>query len=299
MREEIRQILMSEKTIVAMTHSGRCFAWDLSPGIQSLKGQSPGCIEVHSGRDVETQYLHVSGDTFASVCYDDAYKLDVATWDIKGRQSHQFRIRPWQGSASKSWNHHIIDTSGEKSIIFFEYSVDKPTSHIYFVRTNLKGKSQSRGSMELPDDATFYVASAEPGPLCTANRVTLFTFAGDSETSDKKQAEDKTWDIMRVLYDTEADRLELQIHTVKQSIQTDFSLRDVIWWNHVAYLWNGANELVELEILDLGASVCKKAEMSSSTVVPYIHEDNPIHSYHSYTVGSFLLGNQSFMIIVQ
>ncbi len=299
MREEIREILMSDETIVAMTHSGRCFAWDLSPGIQHLEGQSSGCIEVTNGGDGDGHYLHVSGDTFASVYYTDANTLDVTTWDIKGRQSHQFRINPWRDTASFDWNHHIIENSGERSLIFFEYSVDDPRSHIYFVRTNLKGQSQSRGSIELPDDAAFSLTSSEPGPIYTANRVTLFTFKGDRGTPDKTQTEDNTWDIMRVIYDTKADRLELQIHTVKQSIQTKFAARDLIWWNDVAYLWNGANELVELEVLDLGASVCKKAEMSSSTVVPKIQENDSIHEHHKNMMGSFLLGNQSFLIIIQ
>ncbi len=301
MREEIREILMSDETIVAMTHSGRCFAWDLSPGIQNLEGQSSGCIEVKNGGVGDGHYLHISGHTFASVYYpdvnDDANPLDVTTWDIKGRQSHQFRINPWRGTDSVDWNHHIIDNSGERSLIFFEYEVDDPERHIYFVRTNLKGQSQSRGSIELPDDVAFSLASSAPGPIYTANRVTLFTFRGDRGTPYKEQTEDNIWDIMRVIYDTKADRLELQIHTVKQSIQTKLCARDFIWWNDVAYLWNGANELVELELLDLGASVCKKAEMSSSTVVPKI-EESDIHGHHA-DVGSFLLGNESFLIIVQ
>lgn len=297
-QEEIHEIVTSDKTIVAMTHSGRCFAWDLSPGIKNLKDHSPRCIEVNSGHHTgDPQYLHISEDKFASVSYVDDGTLDVTTWDIGGRQSHNFRLSPFQGSHPESWNHHIIDIFGEISFIFFECSDSEPNSHAYFVRTNLKGQLQSRGSVELPDTAAFELDDTASRPICTANRITLFTFTGGVSTPDQNQAEEDTWDIIRVIYNTKSDRLELQASTVKQSIQTVFDSQKFLWWNDVAYIWNCADDFMDLEVLDLENSVCKKAEMDSSTLVPKIQQDS-LHQHHD-DVGSFLLGNESFLIIVQ
>ena len=104
---------------------------------------------------------------------------------------------------------------------------------------------------------------------------------------------------MRVVYDTKADRLELQKYAVEHSIQTEFDAGDFFWWKDVAYFANCADGREDIEVLDLEASVCKKAEMSPSNPVLGTldppSDDEEINVFESCP-GHVLLGNESFLI---
>ena len=302
MQEEIRQIAISDTTVVAMTLSGKCCAWDLSDGIQKLDGESPECIETHV---VEAQITFVSGKTVAALHHVSDDIMNFTTWDIKAHQSHHFRIEINQGILTEKYNYFVIITSGGQSIVFFERVFDK-SNYVRFTRTNLKGEIESSGRMDHPDIQGYSMHSENAIPLCTADRVTLWSYAGRRGKLDAQRNKAKPWEIIRVVYDTKADRLELQRYTLEQSIQTRFRAEDFLWWKDVAYLGNyGRNGLPELEVLDLRTSVCKKAEMSASTLVPeYLEsplddEDDDDSRRSFWMQDFFLLGNESFLISVR
>ena len=302
MKEEIRQIAISDSTVVAMTLSGKCCAWDLSDGLQKLAGRPPECIETHV---VEAQITFVSGKTVAALYHVSDDIMMFTTWDIKAQQSHHFEIQINQGILTERYNYFVIITSSGQSIVFFERIFDK-TNYVRFTRTNLKGEIESSGCMDHPEIQGYSMHSENAIPLCTLGRVTLWSYAGRRGKLDAQRNKAKPWEIIRVVYDTKADQLELQRHTVEQSIQTRFRAEDFLWCKDVAYFGNyGRNGIPELEVLDLKTSVCKKAEMSASTLVPEILE-SPLEDEEDdegrrsfWMQEFFLLGNESFLVSVR
>ena len=122
-----------------------------------------------------------------------------------------------------------------------------------------------------------------------------------------QQAKPNAWEIIRICYNTKTDELELQRHTVEHSIPTKQTKRGFLWWKDVAYLGDFANGPGEFKVLDLKASVCKKAEMSASTLVPdtlkarTANEDHDgLRSNEWFQANNFLFfGNESFLISVR
>ena len=84
-------------------------------------------------------------------------------------------------------------------------------------------------------------------------------------------------------------------------MRTRLSERDIFWWNDVAYLGNHDIVPGELELLDLKASVCKKARMGASEFVPETFkrgmesEQDDLHHDSDH----LFLSNESFLIDVR
>lgn len=305
-REEVGQIAISEKTIVAMTLSGNCCAWDLSMGIRTVGGQSPKCIETHA---VHVKNFVVSGSTVAILHDSDEEMMSITTWDFKRRQSHQFRIGINKGAFSELYSYFVIVTSDEKSVVFFERVFDE-SAYVCYTKMDLKGQIQSSGCMEHPNIEDYTLHSETRTRAYTTGYVTLWSYAGRRQEPDAQQAKLAPWEVLRVCYDMEAGRLELQRHTVESSIRTRFGTRKFLWWKDVAYFESYAGGPGELEVLDLKASVCKKAEMSASTLIPetlkhfMAEEDDVWYSDFddpgpSQPPDSLLLGNESFLLIAR
>lgn len=295
-QEEIDQIALSDMAIVVMTDSGKCCAWDLLGGIRSLEDQSPRFIETHR---VEMQTVFLSGRTFAAL-YRAEKGMQFTTWNFEGQQSHQFRLKTIEEKFPNTHNVFLIISPGGRSIVFFERVIyergcDK-SNHARFTRMSLKGQIESSGHMEHPDIEGYSLHSEETNPVSTVGRVTLWSYVRSSGGSEAQNTNLDVCDLMRVVYDTNTDRMELQRHSVKHAIPTQFSARDFLWWKDVAYFWNCANGLGQLEVLDLKTSICKKAEMSASNLVPESSE-SPMNDIEARDF--FLLGNESFLICVR
>ena len=300
---EVRQIAISNTTLVAITPSGKCCAWDLSVGIQNMAGQSPKCVETHIEQD---QHLVVTGGTVAILHRVNDEMTDITTWNIKGHQSHQFRLESNQGAFPEMYTYYAVITLNEKSVIFFERVYDA-SHYVRFTRMNLRGQIQSSGYMEHPNIQGYSMRSENATPVSRTGCVTLWSYAGSRQMLDAQQTKANAWEIIRVVYDTNTDRLELQRHTVEHSIRTRLEEGDFLWWKDVAYLGNPAGGPLELEVLNLEASVCKKADMSASAIIPrslqhdMTYEDHrwrdSCQSFHEQT--NFLLGNESFLISVR
>lgn len=268
-------------------------------GATNSGGQSPKCIKTHV---VRVSSLVVSGSTVAILHDSNEEMMRIATWDVKGRQLHHFRIVINQGASSEMYSYFVMVTSDEKSIIFFERVFDEST-YVRFTKMNLKGQIESSGRMEHPNIGNYIIQPESRTAAYTTGCVTIWSFAGRRQELDSHQANPTPWEVLRVCYDTNTDRLELQRHTLDCSTRARLSTRDLLWWNDVAYFGSYAHRAGELEVLDLKASVCKKAEMSASILVPGITEPSmdtgvcfgkPFHA-----PDSLLLGNESFVISVQ
>lgn len=225
-----------------------------------MEGQSPICLEtdvVHVG------VMVVSGSTVV-ILHDGSWDTEtVTTWDIECRQSYQFRIEINQGILPDLYDNFAIVNPDEKSFVFFERIFDE-SDCVRFTRMNLKGQIESSGCMEHPNIEGYSMHFETTAPVCTTGCVTLWSYAARREELDAQQAKPNTWEVLRVCYNTKTDRLELQEYTVEHSIRTSLSRGDFLWWNDVAYLGNYENRAGELEVLDLKASVFKRAEMSAS-----------------------------------
>lgn len=288
---KVCQIAISDSTLVAMTLSGRCCAWDLSLGIRNMGGRSPRCIETHAR---QTEFLVVSAMTVVVVHDSSEETVNFTTWDIENRQSHHFRIKINRGAFPDTYDYFAIISPGEKSVVLFERLLCQ-TNYARFTRTDLKGRIESSRRMEHPDIDDYSRHSEYAAPVCTAGCVTLWSYAASREM---RQTTDSTWEVMRVVYDTRADRLELQRHAVEHWIPTRLSKTDFFWWKDVAYIGNYANRHEDLEVLDLKASVCKTAEMSASVLVPKPLESQGFDMDYGWRSG-FFLGNESFLISVR
>ena len=300
LQEEIRQIAISDTTVVATTRSGRCCAWDLSDGIQDLEGKLPYCMETHVDA---VQFTIVSGNTVAALHNVGNHIMNFTTWDIKGHQSHKFQIKINQGIVIKDYNYLVIFTRGGQSVVFFECVFEK-SNYVRFTRMNLRGEIESSGCMVHPDIQDCSTPSENAIPVCTASRVTLWTYAGRRGKLNTQRNKAKPWEIIRVIYDTVADRLELQRYTVKQSILTRFRAGDFLWWKDVAYFGSyGGSGRPELEVLDLKTSVYKEAEMGALTLIlkdlQSLLEDEEDEGRPPFSKQSLLLGNESFLINVR
>ena len=298
-REEIRQIAISDTTIVTMSHTGKCCAWDLSNGIQDLEGQAPECIETNVG---EPQIIFVSGGTVVALYHgSDETTMNFTTWDTKDRQLYKFRLQITQGISTEMYNYFVIVTSGGRSVVFFERVFDK-TNYVRFTRTNLEGRIESSGCIEHPDIGSYSMHSDNEMPVCTTDCVTLWSYAGSRAVLNTQLEKTNTWEIMRITYDTKTDRLELHRHAVEHSIHRKFSAGDFLWWKDVAFFGNLSVGPGELEVLDVKAAICKKAEMSDSTLIQgslrYGENDNVVGTSAPFLAHDFLLGNESFLISV-
>ena len=293
-REAICQIAISGSSLVAMTLSGRCCAWYLSLGIQYMGDCPPTCIETHVA---QAEFMVVSSTTVAILHDSSEEMVNVTTWDIGRRRLHRFQIEINRGAFPDLYDYFAIITPGERFIIFFERIFDH-SNYVRFTRTDLKGQVKSSGCMEHPNIDDYSRHSEYAIPACATGSVTLWSYATKRHTLHPQRTKDSTWKIIRVVYDTTADRLELQRHTVKPSVLTRLSKTDFFWWKDVAYIGNYIGGLEEIEVLDLKASVCKKAEMSASTFVPKSLERHVVDVDYGWRRG-FFLGNESFLISVR
>ena len=298
MREEVCRIAISDLSIVAITLSGKCYAWDLSVEIRNLKGRSRRCIETHVA---QADSMVISRMTVAILHDSSKEMVNVTTWDIRRRRLHHFRIEINPGAFPDLYDYFAIIAPGEKSIVFFERVFDH-SNYARFTRTDLKGQLESSGCIEHPDIDGYRKHSEYTAPACMIGCVTLWSYAADRQVLNAQQIYTKTWEIsweiIRVVYDTRADRLELQRHIVEDKVRTRISKTDFFWWKDVAYIENTVNGHEELEVLDLKASVCKKAEMSASTLFPKTLERHVFDVGYGWHRG-FFLGNESFLISVR
>lgn len=295
-REEIRQIAISDTTIVAMSHAGKCCAWDLSSGIRDLEGQAPECIETNVG---EPQIMFVSGGTVVALYHGSDETMSFTTWDTKDRQLYKFRMQITQGKSIGMYNYFVIVTSGGKSVVFFERVFDK-TNYVRFTRTNLEGRIESSGCIEHPDIGSYSMHSENAMPVCTTGCVTLWSYSGSRAVLNTQLQNTNTWEIMRIIYDTNADRLEVHRHAVEHSIPRNLCAGDFLWWKDVAFFGTLSVGPGELAVLDLKAAICKKADMSDSALIQgslrYWENDNVVGTSEPFLAHEFLLGNESFLI---
>ena len=290
-RETVCQIAISDVVVVAMTLSGKCCAWDLSIGIRNIWGRSPECIETNVA---QAEFMLVSSRTVAILHDSSENIVNVTTWDIRRRRSDHFQIGIDRGAFPDSYDYFAIIIPNQKSIVFFE-RVFSHSSYARFTRIDLEGQVKSSGCIEHPNNDDYSRHSEYAIPTCAIWCVTLWSYAKDR---DPWQNEADTWEIMRVVYDTRLDRLELQRHAVRHSVQTRLSKTDFFWWKDMAYISNYVNGREELEVLDLKASVWKKAEMSASALVPKTLERHVVDVDYGWRRG-FFLGNESFLICVR
>lgn len=204
--------------------------------------------------------IYVFGKTV--MAYDPDYDkqvTDFMIWNTQGHQWHRFQIQIDQsGFDPGSYCTRVIVSSCGKSFIFFELVLRK----VRFTRMDLSGQVEGSGSMNLPNMGGYTMRSRNETPGCTSRHVTLWSYAKGWEVRDSQLNKSHALEVMRVVYDTYISRIEVQIHVVKHSIDTYFNAADFVWWNDVAYFWNESDEIQELHVLDLKASICKRAEMS-------------------------------------
>lgn len=291
-REEISQIAISDTTLVALSVSGSCYAWDLSGGIQEVEGQSPECIETHVE---EWQMMSVSGKTVVTCCCDyNKEMMNFTTWNIQGHQWHQFRMQLDEpGFDPRYYDYFVLITPGGASFVFFE-AVSTKTQ---FTRMDLNGQVEASGFIHHPEIEGYSMHSKYGTAVCTASCVTIWSYARSWEVLDAQLTRSHALEVMRVVYDTKTDRLEVQRNVVKHSVETDFNAKDLVWWNDVAYFWKYAGETEELHVLDLKASICKRAEMC-------VPETLVRHNYRFFeeSFGLFpilLFGKESLLISIR
>ena len=296
-RNTFSQIAISDTTLVAMTVSGELWAWNLSDGLRNLEGQVPNYIE--TSIDESSQIIVASEGVVVAAHQASDTTMRFTTWDTNARQSHLFQKQINQGICPEKYSYFVMITSGGDSIIFFERIFDESKyvrfTHVRFTRMNLNGQTESSGFIEHPDLCEYSTHSENAVPVCTTGCITLWSYAGRREAHLTKA---NAWEIMRVVYDTKSDQLELERHAVKHSIGTELRAGDFLWWKDVAYFGNYAEGPEELELLDLKASVCKRADMSPLQYGPEWYAD------YSTRCGSkdfpvCLLGNESFLISVR
>ena len=295
-RNTFSQIAISDTTLVAMTISGELLAWNLSDGLRNLEGQVPNYIETYTD---ESQIIVASEGLVVAAHQASDTTMRFTTWDINARQSHLFQMQINQGISPEKYSYFVMITSGGDSIIFFERIFDKSNSvrftHVRFTRMNLNGQIESSGCIEHPDLCEYSSHSENAVPVCTTGCITLWSYAGRREAHLTKA---NAWEIIRVVYDTKSDQLELERHAVKHSIGTELHAGDFLWWKDVAYFGNYTRGPEELELLDLKASVCKRADMSPLECCPEWYAVFPIH-WGSKDSPVCLLGNESFLISVR
>ena len=294
-RDEIRQIAISDTTLVAMTLSGEVCAWNLSDGLRALESQAPECIRTNVD---DTQIVFVSGGIVVAVHLADSETMRFTTWNIQDRQVNHFRMQINQGISPAMYSYFAIISSNGTFIVFFERIFDE-SKYVRFTRMTLNGQIESSGCIEHPDIEGYSKHSENAAPVCTEGCVTLWSYAGCREVLDAQPIQTVAWEIIRVVYDTKSNQLELQRHAVNYSVPTGLTglrARDFLWWNDVAFFANPENGIEGLEVLDLRASVCKKADMNFSKTLEY--EVDP-EWWFPILFPLCLLGNESFLISVR
>ena len=295
-RNIFSQIAISDTTLAAMTVSGELWAWNLSDGLPNLEGQVPKYIETHID---EHQILVASEGVVVAAHQASDTIMRFTTWDIKARQLHLFEKQINQGFIHEKYSYFVMITSGGDSIIFFERIFDGSTfsrfTRVRFTRMNLNGEIESSGSLKHPDMAEYSTHSENAIPVRTTGCITLWSYAGRRKTY---LTEDRPWEIMRVVYDTESDQLEFERCAVKHFIGTELSARDFLWWKDVAYFGNYDEGPEELEVLDLKTSVNKRADMSPLES-PEGSEWDTNYLFMQLGPKVCLLGNESFLISVR
>ena len=141
--------------------------------------------------------------------------------------SRIFRIEIDKGAGLSTHHHEVMFTPGGRSIAFFERVFDT-SNRVRFTRMNLKGQIESSGCMEHPDIENYTKHSEAELPVNTTGCVNLWSYAGIRHELDSQRAKPNTWEVLRLCYDTNADRLEVQKHTVEHSILTRLTDRDFL-----------------------------------------------------------------------
>ena len=293
-RTTFSQIAISDTTLAAITPSGELWAWNLSNGLRNLEGQVPNYIETHID---ETQIIVVSDGVVVAAHQASDTMMSFKTWDIKARQSHLFQRQINQGISPELYSYFVSINPGGDPIIFFERSFGESESVAFtvvrFTRMNINGQIKSSGCIEHPAFWKYSRHSETAVPVCTTGCITLWSYAGCRKAHLTK---DSTWEILRVVYDTKSDQLELERHAVKQFIGTELSGGDFLWWKDVAYFVNKGRGPEELEVLDLKTSVCKRADMSP---LEDTERDVDFPGLWAKNLSVCLLGNESFLISVR
>ena len=278
-----------------MTPSGELWAWNLSDGLQNLEGQVPNHIETYIE---EMQIIVASEGVVVAAHHASNTVMSFTIWDIKARQSHFIQRQINQGISPEMYSYFVSINAGGGSIIFFERIFDESKSvrftRVRFTRMDLNGHVESSGCIEHPDPWEYSTHSEHAVPVCTTGCITLWSYAGRREAHLTKAG---AWEIMRVVYDTKSDQLELERHAVKHFIGTELCAGDFLWWRDVAYFGNYDRGPEELELLDLKASVCKRADMSPLEGLEW-YRDFP-EQWGSKDFPVCLLGNESFLISVR
>ena len=224
--------------------------------------------------------------------------MSFTIWDIKARQSHNFQLQINQGVSPEMYSYFVSITSGGNSVIFFERIFEKSNfvrfTRVRFTRMDLNGQVESSGCIERSDIAEYSTHSEHAVPVCTTGCITLWSYAGRRDTH---LAEANAWEIMRVVYDTKSDQLLLEKHAVKHFMWTELCAGDFLWWRDVAYFGNYDGGPEELELLDLKASVCKRADMSPLEGPEWYRDISEKWGTKDFPI--CLLGNESFLISVR
>ena len=159
-RKPINVIAISKTTIVALTFSGKLYAWDLSDGLLALEGQAPYLIETYTDA---LEVVKILEGVFVVMYRSSDRMMNFTTWDMEARQLHAFQMQIKQGSFEVD-DYLVTSIAGSKSIIFFERSLEK-TKYVNFTRMNLNGQIESSGCMEHPDIEGYSQISGVGAPV--------------------------------------------------------------------------------------------------------------------------------------
>ncbi|CAF9907605.1 MAG: hypothetical protein ALECFALPRED_003548 [Alectoria fallacina] len=287
----VGDFILDGSCLVAFTLSRICYVWRLPDGVQAVEVLAPKSFISYSLRVMSM----IASDSRLVILYEDDHeKVHLTTMDIETGTMHHFKIR-LKGSNETPFDFNITITREDKSIVFFERFLGNP-SYVYFTRVTASGEVESQGHIKHPDISNYsrHSESRMPSPPVNGG-VVLWSYI--RHIPSYLNAIPDTWLLLRIVFNSDQDRLEVEEQTISHIGKTPpGTADDMIWWKDVAYMKNHLIEQGKPEVMDLRESICMPAEMSLLGL-PEPHSISP--SIDEEEEQSFLLGDEIFLISIR
>lgn len=251
-RTRVNDIAISSSMVAALG-SGRCNVWTLHTG-------ACHSLQLPSAHGV---VIAVAGDTLAILHSAEKHKPDprveLITWTLgKQRTVSFFLSLTSKNLGFKSRLKLVLDNKGQ-SLVLFESVHDRFDGRpvqFHYKRTSLDGDAIAQGGIDIADTTNYHDCSASVLPREANGQVVIWSFA-KHQCSENERSE-----LMLICYDFRKDQLEVRRQAVTGLLMhAPETLKLFVWKDTAYFLGKEGNKDLELRVLDLQESTCRKAKM--------------------------------------
>ena len=261
----VGRICVSASLIVAFVRQGdvrSAYAWERFESLEDIGKKDPRRLDL----DLANTTFYFVMDKTLAVSVETSNGFDMVVWDGEENAYHRFPLSlQFQSKPARRFFH--LCNQGKSVVSFERYLGD--TSRVHFTRYNLKGEIQSKGSMEHPNIDDFTAHSEHTFLIPTNKHIPLWSYIRTKQYVSFDQGDRMyTWEIVRISYNTLADRFEITNHNIERTRDLSKFFEDFFWWKDVAYCIRSNRAIrKQMSVLNLGHETYHLASMDKTQIV--------------------------------